>query len=77
MCCLYLPRYCEGLLHNIAPIMRVKFQYVKQYNSLYADKEVKQQFSHVVSFRRNTPLVAHVLAHKTSIDIGIYEVVYE
>jgi hypothetical protein len=57
--------------------MRVKFQYVKQYNSLYADKEVKQQFSHVVSFRRNTPLVAHVLAHKTSIDIGIYEVVYE
>lgn len=77
MCYLYLPQYCEGLLHNIAPIMHVKFQYVKHCNRLYTDKEVKQQFSHVVSFRRNTPLVAHVLAHETRIDIGIYKLIYQ
>jgi hypothetical protein len=41
---LHLLPYCEGLLHNIAPVVHVKFQYVKLYNGLYADKELKQQF---------------------------------
>ena len=40
-------------------------------------KRLNCSFSHVTSFRRITPLVAHVLAHKTSIGIGIYKVTYQ
>jgi hypothetical protein len=43
---------------------------------LYADKEVKQQFSpcHFILYKYT--LVAHVLAHKTSTDTGFYNVAY-
>jgi hypothetical protein len=73
MCYLHLPPYCEGLLHNIAPILCVKFQYVKRCSSLRLNKS----FSRVISFRRIVPLIAHVLAYKTSTDIGIFEVIYQ
>jgi len=61
MCYVHLPPYWEGLLHNIASITCVKFQYVKQYNSLYADKEFKQQFFQCHFILYKYTLVAHVL----------------
>ena len=44
---------------------------VKHWNRL------NSSFSHAISCRRITPLVAHVLVRKPSIDIGIYKVVYQ
>jgi hypothetical protein len=40
-------------------------------------KRLNSSFSHVISFCIITPLVAHVLAGKPCIDIGIYKVIYK